>query len=59
MKKPKLIPQKPSGDRMTEQEVKTLWIYEHAERLHVRLLPEERSKDDRQRTHEALLSDGS
>lgn len=52
-------PQKPSGDRMTEQEVKTLWIYEHAERLHVRLLPEERSEDDGQGTHEALLSDGS
>lgn len=52
-------PQKPSGDRMTEQEVKTLWIYEHAERLHVRLLPEEGEQDDGQGTHEALLSNGS
>ena len=49
-------PQKPSGDRMTEQDVKTLWIYEHAERLHVRLLPEKGEQDDGSGTNETLLS---
>ena len=42
MKKQKPTPQKPSGDRMTLQEVKTQWLYHKAHEMGVRLCPERR-----------------
>lgn len=44
MKKQKPIPQKPSGDSMTQHEVRTQWIYAHADKLHVKLYPPEGRK---------------
>lgn len=43
MKKNKPILTKPSGATITEHEVKTLWVYAHAEKLHVKLYPERRA----------------
>ena len=40
------VPQKPSGDRMTQQEVRTQWIYEHAQRIGVRLYPPKKEEDE-------------
>lgn len=47
MKRKQTIPQKPSKYGMTEREVKTLWIYEHANKIRVRLYPPEGSDNDR------------
>ena len=44
MKKQKPKPQKPSLDGMTLQEVRTQWIYEHANRIGVKLYPPEKEE---------------
>lgn len=57
MKQKPKIPQRPSMDGMILREVKTLWIYEHANRIGVRLFPEERRDDhDGTRKNEKVLS---
>ena len=61
MKKQRTTIQRPAVDGMTLTEVRTLRLLSHAEQIHVRLYPEERSNNgygnDRQRTHETVLLD--